>query len=105
MEELNLKVKADTSEAVASMRRLEEATKRAHRSSRSGWASTKLHLALITMATITLVFVFVVARTGESAGWGEYCVAMISAAGIYSASRVTESFAQRPSTSTPPQGG
>ena len=64
---------------------------------RSGWHSTKLHLALITMAVLTVVFVFVVASTGSAAGWGEYCLAMISAAGIYSGSRVAESFAQRPS--------
>lgn len=65
---------------------------------RSGWYSTKLHLALITMAVLTLVFVFVVAQTGSAAGWGEYCIAMISAAGIYAGSRVAESFAQRPPT-------
>lgn len=65
---------------------------------RSGWYSTKLHLAVITMAVLTVVFVFVVASTGSGAGWGEYCLAMISAAGIYSGSRVAESFAQRPPT-------
>jgi uncharacterized transporter YbjL len=68
---------------------------------RSGWHSTKLHLALITMALITLVFLFVVARTGTATGWGEYCLAVISAAGIYSGSRVAESFAQRPPAAPP----
>lgn len=70
---------------------------------RSGWKSTKLHLSLITMGVLTLVYVFVVARTGEPAGFGEYCIAMISAAGIYSGSRVAESFAQRPARQPSPE--
>lgn len=63
---------------------------------RSGWHSSKLHLALIAIAVLTVVFVFVVARTGGGAGFGEYCIALVSLVGTYSGSRVAESFAQRP---------
>lgn len=63
---------------------------------RSGWRSSKLHLAIIGMTVLTLVFVFVVARTGGAAGFGEYCIALVSLVGTYSGSRVAESFAQRP---------
>ncbi len=69
---------------------------------RSGWHSTKLHLALLGIAVLTLVFVFVVARTGEPAGFGEYCIALVSLVGTYSGSRVAESFAQRPARQPPP---
>ena len=64
---------------------------------RSGWHSTKLHLALIGMTVITAVFFFVVLTTGSAAGFGEYCITMVSFAAGYSGSRVAESFAQRPS--------
>jgi len=47
------------------------------------------------MGVLTLVFLFVVARTGNGAGWGEYCIALVSLVGTYSGSRVAESFAQR----------
>ena len=63
---------------------------------RSGWYSTKLHLALISMAVLTVVFVFVVARTGSGAGWGEYCIALVSLVGMYSGANVAATFAQRP---------
>ncbi len=66
---------------------------------RSGWRSSKLHLALIGMGVLTLVFLFVVARTGGGAGFGEYCIALVSLVGTYSGSRVAESFAQRPKVS------
>lgn len=62
---------------------------------RSGWHSSKLHLALIAIAVLTVVFVFVVARTSQGAGFGEYCIALVSLVGTYSGSRVAESFAQR----------
>ena len=68
------------------------------RAFRSGWYSTKLHLALIAIAVLTLVFVFVIARTGEPAGFGEYCVALVSLVASTQGSRVAESFAQRPRT-------
>lgn len=64
---------------------------------RSGWHSTKLHLALITMATLTAVFV---ARGIADQYFGEYCFALITAAGIYSSARVAESFAQRRAVAT-----
>lgn len=70
---------------------------------RSGWRSTKLHLALIAIAVVTAVYVFVVARTGEPAGFGEYCVALVTLVGTYSGSRVAESFALRPPRSTSPE--
>lgn len=70
---------------------------------RSGWHSTKLHLALIAIAVLTLVFVFVIARTGEPAGFGEYCVALVSLVASYSGSRVAESFAQRPARTPSPE--
>jgi len=63
---------------------------------RSGWYSTKLHLALIAIAVLTVVFVFVVARTGSSAGWGEYCITVATLVASTQGSRVAESFAQRP---------
>ena len=69
---------------------------------RSGWKSTKLHLALIAMTVLTLVFVFVVARTGEPAGFGEYCIALVSLVASTQGSRVAESFAQRPAKANPP---
>lgn len=70
---------------------------------RSGWYSTKLHLALIAISVLTLVFVFVIARTGEPAGFGEYCVALVSLVASYSGSRVAESFAQRPARTPSPE--
>lgn len=79
---------------------------------RSGWRSSKLHLALIAIAVLTLVFVFVIARTGEPAGFGEFrpgvrrrrrhCVALVSLVASYSGSRVAESFAQRPARTPTP---
>lgn len=69
---------------------------------RSGWRSSKLHLALLAIAVLTLVFVFVIARTGEPAGFGEYCVALVSLVASYSGSRVAESFAQRPARTPTP---
>lgn len=70
---------------------------------RSGWKSTKLHLALIAMTVLTLVFVFVVARTGEPAGFGEYCIALVSLVASTQGSRVAESFAQRPTRQPEPK--
>ena len=63
---------------------------------RSGWHSTKLHLALITMATVTAVYVMMGCPV---AAFDHYCMALITAAGIYSVARVSESFAQRPQKS------
>lgn len=63
--------------------------------SRSGWHSTKLHLALIGMALLTMVFITTVAVTKTATGWAEYVLGEVSMAGIYATSRVGESFAQR----------
>lgn len=57
-----------------------------------GWRSTKLHLALITMALVTGVY----ALTGfHVAAFGEYTMALIGAAGIYSSAAAVEKFAAR----------
>lgn len=70
---------------------------------RSGWHSTKLHLALIAMTVLTVVFVFVVARTANGAGFGEYCIALCTLVASTQGSRVAESFAQRPPSPAPPK--
>lgn len=68
---------------------------------RSGWYSTKLHVALIMMALVTLVFW----RMGFPAERFEtYCIAMNLAAGIYSGTRVGETFAQRRAPAVPTGG-
>ncbi len=67
---------------------------------KSGWHSSKLHLALIAIALVTGVFSFIVATTGSTAGFGEYCITVVSLVATYSGARVSESFAlrgQRPS--------
>jgi hypothetical protein len=65
-----------------------------------GWRSTKLHLSLITMGLITFVY----GMAGfPPAAFGEYTLALISAAGIYSAAATTEKFV-RPAP-PPPSGG
>jgi hypothetical protein len=52
-----------------------------------GWHSTKLHLALITMALMSIAY----AWTGFSpALFGEFCMGLCAAAGIYSGSSVVE---------------
>ncbi len=52
-----------------------------------GWHSTKLHLALITMGLISIGY----GLTGFSPTlFGEYCMALIAAAGVYSGSSVAE---------------
>lgn len=73
------------------------------RAFRSGWYSTKLHLALIAIAVLTGVYVFVVARTGEPVGFGELCVAVVSLVATTQGSRVAESFAQRPARPPSPE--
>ena len=60
---------------------------------RSGWHSTKLHLALITMATVTAVFV---AMHMPEHSFDTYCLTLVTGAGIFSGTRVMESFAARP---------
>lgn len=73
----------------------------APRVQRSGWYSTKLHLACISIVVLTLAFAAVVAATGNAAGWGEYCLALVSLVASYSCARVAESFAQRRPLRTP----
>ncbi len=68
---------------------------------RSGWASTKLHLALIAIAVLTFVFVFVVHVAGTAAGFGEYCIAIVTVVASAHGSRVAESFAARRPTLPP----
>lgn len=79
------KVDVDPAEAEASLAC-------AQKTQRSGWRSTKLHLALITMVLATVVYAFI--------GWPEaqftgYCVTLLGAAGIFSGTRTAESFAHR----------
>lgn len=59
---------------------------------RSGWHSSKLHLSLITMAVLTVGWLVMGATEGT---YGEWAMGVIAAAGIYSSSRVAESFASR----------
>lgn len=65
---------------------------RAHPYSR-GWRSTKLHLALITMALITGVYVLAGFPAGsfEALVWG-----LLGAAGIYSGAATAEKFTRPP---------
>ncbi len=52
-----------------------------------GWHSTKLHLALITMSLMSIGY----ALTGFSpALYGEFCMGLTAAAGVYSGSSVAE---------------
>lgn len=55
-----------------------------------GWQSTKLHLSLITMGLV--VFGFGMAGFGSDL-YGEFCMALIGAAGVYSGSAAAEKFA------------
>lgn len=89
---MKIEVQADTSDAEAKLERLAKLNERAT-AQRSGWRSSKFHIALISIAVVTGVFVFVVARTGSAAGFGEYCIAIVSIAATFSGSRVAESFA------------
>jgi hypothetical protein len=55
-----------------------------------GWRSTKLHLALVTMALATGAYAF----TGfHPELYGEYTMALIAAAGMYSGAAAAEKFA------------
>ncbi len=55
-----------------------------------GWKSTKLHLALLTMAVITAVY----ARAGfPDLQFENFCLALLGAAGIYSGTSTADKFA------------
>ncbi len=54
-----------------------------------GWHSTKLHLALIAMALISLAYAFT--RFSEGV-FGTYCTALIAATGVYSGTAAAEKF-------------
>ena len=69
---------------------------------RSGWKSTKLHLALIAITLLTSVYLFTVWKTGSTAGFGELCIAVVSLVASSHGARVAESFAQRPTKPPPP---
>jgi len=58
-----------------------------------GWRSTKLHLALITMALVTLVYSLAGFPTDQ---FGTYCFTVTSAAGIFSGAAVAERFSKPP---------
>ncbi len=52
-----------------------------------GWHSTKLHLALITMALMSIAYAW---AENSPALFGEYCMGLIAATGVYSGSSVVE---------------
>lgn len=61
-----------------------------------GWRSTKLYMALLTMALMTGVYAF----TGfPEAQFGEYCLGLLGAAGIYSGASTAEKFVRPPTPS------
>lgn len=62
---------------------------------RSGWHSSKLHLALIGMALVSVAFALVVLKTGSAAGFGEFAITIVSLVATYSGARVGETLAQR----------
>lgn len=62
---------------------------------RSGWHSSKLHLALISMALVTAVYTVVLVTTGNATGFDTFCLTIVSLAATYSGARVGETFAQR----------
>lgn len=90
--EVDLKVNVDTAQAEENLERVVKLNKQAH-AQRSGWKSSKLHLALISMGLITGVFLFVVLHTQSAAAFGEYCITILSLCATFSGSRVAESFA------------
>lgn len=63
-----------------------------------GWRSTKLHLALITVATITLVYVHAGCPPGS---FEAFALGVLGASGIYSSASVSEKFAKVPPTPGP----
>lgn len=78
---------------------MEEAPKKERRhSERSGWKSSKLHLALIAMTLITVVYAW---RPGPA--FSEYAGWIFAAAGMYSGSRVLETFVQVRKRADPPR--
>lgn len=68
---------------------------------RSGWYSTKLHLALIAMVVITTCWLSLVPEQ-RAATFPVFVGGILAAASIYSGSRVMESYAQRPAAGGAP---
>lgn len=64
-----------------------------------GWRCPKLHLALITMAVICVAYFAIGAPQGA---FGEFTMALLGAAGIYSTSAVVDRFASRDQHEGPP---
>lgn len=60
-----------------------------------GWRSTKLHLALVTMALITGVYALA-GFPGQS--FEAFTLGLLGAAGIYSSASTAEKFSPRPSS-------
>lgn len=58
----------------------------------AGWRSTKLHLALITMVLVTVVYGI---AGFEPQYFGEYCMGLLGAAGIYSVSNTAQKFSRQ----------
>lgn len=63
-----------------------------------GWRSTRLHLALITMAAVTAVYWRVGFKPEQFDG---YCMALIAAAGIFSGTSTADRFAARSGKTDP----
>jgi hypothetical protein len=56
-----------------------------------GWRSTKLHLALLTMALLTGVYV---AAGLPAEQFGNYCTAIVGCLGFYAGSAAAEKFSE-----------
>lgn len=89
-----MKVTADTKDAEEGLERLRKAALAARAAQRSGWKSTKLHLALIMMVLLTAGWL-TLGDAGRAGTFGEWALGLATAAGIFSTTRVAESFAQR----------
>jgi hypothetical protein len=101
MASVDMKVNIDTAEAEANLARLLELQKQLPKP-RSGWHSTKLHLALIMMALV-MVGWFSLTADRRAVTFDAMVFGLATAAGIFSTTRVAESFAQRPAKEAKPE--
>lgn len=98
---VDLKVNMDTAEAEANLSRLVALHKQLP-PHRSGWRSTKLHLALIMMALVMFGW-FSLTDDRRAVTFDAMVFGLATAAGIYSTTRAAESFAQRPKPEAKPE--
>jgi hypothetical protein len=73
-------------------------TENAKQKMKFGWTSTKLHLALITMALVTCIYGFMKFPVDK---FDVYCFTLISAAGIYAGSNVAATLTQKSKAEAP----